>query len=295
MDDHTRECNSPNEPDCDQLWHILTTFADIVDVLECAREGQTDLRTRVECIVNLIASPGIITTASRNTAISSILRYLRTMSPSSPIAGPSAVHAAGPASNDQATATSSIARAPAIRGRGRAPTGDGPETAPSHRQVSFNQWVKVIKISTGGVPSSRMKALDPLCLPAAPRPLAGPSVGPSSARVAAVSAATPVVTAHIKANSVSRRRTVASLPLRLIADQPIGRHLAAQARVHRAPCDDTPESSQAAKRRRVDRHVSDCGTTADPSGTFYDVSGEQVTSERLLVVFGASPYISLGY
>ncbi|KAJ2038858.1 hypothetical protein H4S04_008258 [Coemansia sp. S16] len=223
------------------------------------------------------------------------------MSPSSPIAGPSAVRAAGPASNDQATATSSIARAPAIRGRGRgrgrgrAPTGDGPETAPSHKQVSFNQWVKIIKISTGGVPSSRVKALDPLCLPAVPRSLAGPIAGPSSARVAAASAATPVVAAHINANPISRRPTVAPPPLRLVADQPIGRHLAARERVHRAPCNNAPESSQAAKRRRVDMRVSDSSTAADTSRTFYDVSGEQVTSERLLVVFGASPYISLGY
>ncbi|KAJ2456876.1 hypothetical protein GGI03_006266, partial [Coemansia sp. RSA 2337] len=78
-------------------------------------------------------------------------------------------------------------------------------------------------------------------------------------------------------------------------NQPIGCHLAAQARVHRTPCNDAPESSLLAKRRRVDRHVSDSGTTADPLCRLRDVSGRRVTSERLLVVFGASPYISLGY
>ncbi|KAJ2049345.1 hypothetical protein H4S04_003285 [Coemansia sp. S16] len=78
-------------------------------------------------------------------------------------------------------------------------------------------------------------------------------------------------------------------------NQPIGCHLAAQARVHRTPCNDAPESSLLAKRRRVDRHVSDSGTTVDPSCRLRDVSGRRVTSERLLVVFGASTYVSLGY
>ncbi|KAJ2093082.1 hypothetical protein GGI09_005826, partial [Coemansia sp. S100] len=78
-------------------------------------------------------------------------------------------------------------------------------------------------------------------------------------------------------------------------NQPIGCHLAAQARVHRAPCDDAPESSLLAKRRRVDRHVSDSGTKADTSCMLRDVSGRRVTSERLLVALGKAPYISLGY
>ncbi|KAJ2462214.1 hypothetical protein GGI03_004618, partial [Coemansia sp. RSA 2337] len=78
-------------------------------------------------------------------------------------------------------------------------------------------------------------------------------------------------------------------------NQPIGCHLAAQARVHRAPCDDVPESSLLAKRRRVDRHVSDSGTKADTSCMLRDISGRRVTSERLLVALGKAPYISLGY
>ncbi|KAJ2406436.1 hypothetical protein GGF41_006947 [Coemansia sp. RSA 2531] len=82
MDHHTHEGNSPDEPDHGQLWHILETFADIIDVLECAHEGQDNLRTRVDRIVNLIASPRIIATASRNSAKCWILRYLHTLSPS---------------------------------------------------------------------------------------------------------------------------------------------------------------------------------------------------------------------
>ncbi|KAJ2016454.1 hypothetical protein GGI14_003626, partial [Coemansia sp. S680] len=44
-----------------------------------------------------------------------------------------------------------------------------------------------------------------------------------------------------------------------------------------------------------DMRVSNSATAADTLLTVYDVSGEQVTSERLLVVFGASPYVSLEY
>ncbi|KAJ2094543.1 hypothetical protein GGI09_005346, partial [Coemansia sp. S100] len=52
----------------------------------------------------------------------------------------------------------------------------------------------------------------------------------------------------------------------------------------------------------VDMRVSDSVTAAellrmiyDVSGMVFDVSGEQVTSERLLVVLGEAPYVSLGY
>ncbi|KAJ2463146.1 hypothetical protein GGI03_004025 [Coemansia sp. RSA 2337] len=44
-----------------------------------------------------------------------------------------------------------------------------------------------------------------------------------------------------------------------------------------------------------DMRVSNSATAADTLLTVYDVSGEQVTSERLLVVFGVSPYVSLRY
>ncbi|KAJ2256985.1 hypothetical protein GGI13_001029 [Coemansia sp. RSA 455] len=181
----------------------------------------------------------------------------------------------------------------------RAPTGDGPETAPAQRKVRFDSCVKVLEFSSDencDMLNTRAQVLVSLCLSATPRSLASRHItGPSSARVAAASSATPAVAAHIKANSVSRSRTVASPPLPLIANQPVDRHLAAQARVHRAPCNNAPESSLLVKRRRVDRRDGDCGTAADPSGMFRDVSGRRVTSERLLVVFGASPYISLGY
>ncbi|KAJ2238690.1 hypothetical protein GGI13_008269, partial [Coemansia sp. RSA 455] len=58
---------------------------------------------------------------------------------------------------------------------------------------------------------------------------------------------------------------------------------------------DTPESSEVAKRRRIDMHVGNSGTAADTSHTFSDVSGGQVMSERLLVALGEAPYVSLGY
>ncbi|KAJ2245642.1 hypothetical protein GGI13_005751 [Coemansia sp. RSA 455] len=58
---------------------------------------------------------------------------------------------------------------------------------------------------------------------------------------------------------------------------------------------DTPESSQIAKRRRIDMHVGNSGTAAGLSHTCSDVSGGQVTSERLLVALGEAPYVSLGY
>ncbi|KAJ2066951.1 hypothetical protein GGI08_001616 [Coemansia sp. S2] len=52
----------------------------------------------------------------------------------------------------------------------------------------------------------------------------------------------------------------------------------------------------------VDMRVSDSVAAAellrmiyDVSGMVFDVSGEQVTSERLLVVLGEAPYVSLGY
>ncbi|KAJ2033911.1 hypothetical protein GGI03_002495 [Coemansia sp. RSA 2337] len=52
----------------------------------------------------------------------------------------------------------------------------------------------------------------------------------------------------------------------------------------------------------VDMRVSNSVTAAellrmiyDVSGMVFDVSGEQVTSERLLVVLGEAPYVSLGY
>ncbi|KAJ2079742.1 hypothetical protein GGI16_007720, partial [Coemansia sp. S142-1] len=58
---------------------------------------------------------------------------------------------------------------------------------------------------------------------------------------------------------------------------------------------DTPESSEVAKRRRIDMHVGNSGTAADTSHTSSDVSDGQVISERLLVALGEAPYVSLGY
>ncbi|KAJ2043671.1 hypothetical protein GGI03_003256 [Coemansia sp. RSA 2337] len=79
------------------------------------------------------------------------------------------------------------------------------------------------------------------------------------------------------------------------ADESTGCHVAAQEWVHSTPRNDAPESSQAAKRRRLDMRVSDSITAANTSRTVYDVSGEQVTSERLLVALGEVPFVSLGY
>ncbi|KAJ2244702.1 hypothetical protein GGI13_006120 [Coemansia sp. RSA 455] len=88
----------------------------------------------------------------------------------------------------------------------------------------------------------------------------------------------------------------------LNADQPIDRHLATQEWVHRATRNDASESSQVVKRHRLDMCVSDSVTATnsscmiyDDSGMVYDASGEQVTSERLLVVLGEASFVGLGY
>ncbi|KAJ2424581.1 hypothetical protein GGF41_002731 [Coemansia sp. RSA 2531] len=88
----------------------------------------------------------------------------------------------------------------------------------------------------------------------------------------------------------------------LNADQPIDRHLATQEWVHRASRNNASESSQVVKRQRLDMCVSDSVTATnsscmiyDVSGIICDVSGRRVTSERLLVVLGEAPFLSLGY
>ncbi|KAJ1923777.1 hypothetical protein GGI03_005359 [Coemansia sp. RSA 2337] len=83
--------------------------------------------------------------------------------------------------------------------------------------------------------------------------------------------------------------------MQVISDQPISRHLAAQEWELRAPHNDAPESSQVTKRRRGDMCVSDCVTVAELLSMVFGVSGEQVTSEHLLVALGEVPFVSLGY
>ncbi|KAJ1923013.1 hypothetical protein LPJ71_001000 [Coemansia sp. S17] len=78
----------------------------------------------------------------------------------------------------------------------------------------------------------------------------------------------------------------------LNADQPIDRHLATQEWVYRASRNNASAVG-----------VPDQDITAaellrmiyDASGKIYDGSGEQVTSERLLVALGEAPFVGLGY
>ncbi|KAJ2252679.1 hypothetical protein GGI13_003136 [Coemansia sp. RSA 455] len=88
----------------------------------------------------------------------------------------------------------------------------------------------------------------------------------------------------------------------LNADQPIDWHLATQEWVYRASRNNASESSQVVKRHSLDMCVSDSVTAANSSCMIYaalgmvlDDSGEQVTSERLLVALGEAPFVGLGY
>ncbi|KAJ2059480.1 hypothetical protein GGI17_004360 [Coemansia sp. S146] len=165
-----------------EVERVLSTFSEILNVFASARGGQADLHGLLAAVFpsqdNPIAGPAAARSVGpafndQAAATSSIARR-NTCTITGPIAGPAAVSALRP---HLPTATLSVARPSAAeKGNGRAPPNDRPKPPSLQMRQGIDPQVEVIEISSDEEedgPSAGMQALTPLSLSTAPPSLAG--------------------------------------------------------------------------------------------------------------------------
>ncbi|KAJ2880380.1 hypothetical protein H4R27_004755 [Coemansia aciculifera] len=258
--------------------------------------------------------------------------FLPTASPSDniPTTGPAAADAAGPASNDHAATTLSVARrnistvagpaahvplprlsittlpvaraTAAEKGKAWDLPSDGPKALPLYKRQRIDpRVVEVIDISSdedGEVidissdeDSNRSSASIRLSA------LFDDSLFPGSV--------TSHATAHIRPTrqptatpvTAVHAKTKKILPLLITADPPVGHHFLAQKRKRKSQAlpKEVPESSQASERHKTNSQNSNAGVTNSLSHIIFDCSGEEVTSAGILLTIGTFPYVGFEF